>query len=103
MAKQGRHRGIEERIASDGTVSYRVKVRIKGFPLVSFTEERITDAVRRKKEVEVDIKRGKYFQTAEAQKHTFGELVDRYIANVLPRKPKSIKKQTAQLLWWKER
>lgn len=53
-------------------------------------------------QTEADIRRGKYFQTAESRKHTFGELVDRYISTVLPRKPKSIKKQTAQLLWWKE-
>lgn len=102
MKKQGRHRGIEERIDSNGNVSYRVKVRVKGFRSASSTHARLTDAVRWRQETETDIRRGKYFQTAEARKHTFGELVDRYITNILPRKPKSIKKQTAQLLWWKE-
>lgn len=101
MTKQGRHKGIEERIGSDGQVSYRAKVRVKGFPAQTATFPRLTDAVRWRQQTEADIRRGKYFQTAEAKKHTFGELIDRYIANVLPRKPKSIKKQTAQLLWWK--
>lgn len=102
MAKQAKHRGIEERITPDGTVSYRAKIRIKGYPSVSITGARLTDVVRKRQEVLTDIRRGKYFPTAEASKHTFGELVDRYIAIVLPRKPKSLKKQTAQLLWWKE-
>lgn len=102
MAKHGTHKGIEVRIASDGQKSYRAKVRVKGFPSESSTHDRLTDAVRWRQQTEADIRRGKYFQTAESRKHTFGELVDRYIATVLPRKPKSIKKQTAQLLWWKE-
>lgn len=102
MTKQGRHKGIEERPGSDGQVSYRAKVRVKGYKAETATFARLTDAVRWRQQTEADIRRGKYFQTAEARKHTFGELIDRYIATVLPRKPKSIKKQTAQLLWWKK-
>lgn len=102
MTKQGRHKGIEERSGSDGQVSYRAKVRVKGFPAQSATFVRLTDAVRWRQQTEADIRRGKYFQTVEARKHTFGELVDRYIATVLPRKPKSEKKQKAQLLFWKK-
>lgn len=102
MTKQSRHKGIEERLGSDGKVSYRAKIRVKGYPPQSGTFARLTDAVRWRQQVEADIRRGKYFQTVEARKHTFGELVDRYIKNILPRKPTSEKKQTAQLLWWKE-
>lgn len=102
MTKAKKHNGIEERIDSNGKVSYRAKIRIKGFPLESSTHARLTDAVRWRQQTEADMRRGIYFQKAESRKHTFGELIDRYIAHVLPRKPKSIKKQTAQLLWWKE-
>lgn len=102
MTKQSRHKGIEVRTAPDGTVSYRAKIRIKGHRSVSITGARLTDVVRDRQAALTDIRRGKYFQTAEARKHTFGDLVDRYISAVLPRKPKSIKKQTAQLLWWKK-
>lgn len=102
MTKQNRHKGIEERTGADGQKSYRAKVRIKGFPAESATFARITDAVRWRQQTEADIRRGIYFQKAEARKHTFGELVDRYIETVLPKKPKSLVKQTAQLLWWKE-
>lgn len=31
-----------------------------------------------------------------------GELIDRYMRDVLPQKKKSQKKQSAQLLWWKD-
>lgn len=102
MAKQGRHTGIEVRPAANGEESYRAKVRIKGFPVQSATFSRITDAVRWRQQTEADIRRGIYFQTTEGRKHTFSELVDRYISTVLPKKPKSEKKQAAQLLWWKE-
>jgi integrase len=97
-----RHKGIEKREASNGEISYRAKVRIKGYPSQSATFARLTDAVRWKQQTETDVRRGKYFQTAEARKHTFGQLVDRYIETVLPRKPKIAKKQATQLLWWKD-
>lgn len=102
MTKQGRHNGIEERPGSDGKISYRAKVRVKGFPAQTATFARLTDAVCWRQQTEADIRRGKYFQTAESRKHTFGEMVDRYIKTILPRKPTSEKKQTAQLLWWKQ-
>lgn len=101
MTKKTRHQGIEERIGKDGQVSYRVKVRLKGYPPQSETCKRLTDAVRRRQEILTDIRRGRYFQTSESRKHTFGELVDRYIKTVLPRKPAIEKKQATQMLWWK--
>ena len=33
--------------------------------------------------------------------HTLSDLTDRYIAQVLPHKPKMIKQQQSQLTWWK--
>ena len=37
---------IEKRTSDDGKASYRVKVRIKGFPVQSATFERKTDAAK---------------------------------------------------------
>jgi integrase len=48
------------------------------------------------------IRDGRHFKAPESQKHTLAELIDRYIDNVLPLKPKSQAKQTAQLNWWKQ-
>jgi len=35
---------IEKRTTSDGNTSYRVKVRLKGYPVQTGTFERLTDA-----------------------------------------------------------
>ena len=43
---------------------------------------------------------GRYFKTAEAKRHTLGDLVDRYIAEVLPTKPKNASNSKQHLLWW---
>jgi len=47
------------------------------------------------------MREGRYFKTIEARKHTLGDLIDRYIRDVLPSKPKSYNKQKIQLEWWK--
>ena len=93
---------IEKRTTSDGKTHYRVKVRLKGYPPQTTTHERLADAKRWAQQTEAAIREGRHFKTTEAKKHTLGELIDRYIRDVLPRKEKSRLKQTAQLLWWKE-
>ncbi len=92
---------IEKRISNDSKASYRVKVRLKGHPIQSATFERVTDAKKWAQQTESAIREGRYFKTTEAKRHTMAELVDRYINNVLPAKPKAIRKQTALLQWWK--
>jgi integrase len=53
---------------------------------------------------EAAILEGRHFKTAAAKRHTLAELIDRYLATVLPHKSaSSIRKQTQQLLWWKAR
>lgn len=92
---------IEPRRADDGTLSYRVKVRLKGHPAASGTFQRITDARRWAQSTEAAIREGRYFKTVEAKLHTLGDLVDRYIAEVLPNKPKNATNAEQHLLWWK--
>ncbi len=93
---------IEKRKTQAGKIQYRVKVRLKGFPPQTSTHARLTDAKRWAQDTESAIREGRHFKTVESKKHTLGELIDRYIRDVLPQKEKSQKKQTAQLLWWKE-
>lgn len=83
-------------------VSYNVQVRIKGHPPQYASFKRKTDMERWIQNTESAIREGRHFKTTEAKKHTLGDLIDRYISDVLPTKEKSEKKQTAQLLWWKE-
>ncbi len=91
---------IEKRVSKDGKTSYRVKIRLKGFPSQSATFERLTDAKKWTQQTESAIREGRHFKTTEAKRHTLAELIDRYIHDILPNK-KSAKDQTQQLGWWK--
>lgn len=93
---------IVERITKTGEKTFQVKVRMKGYPVQTATFKRITDAKKWAQNTESAIREGRHFKTSEAKKHTFGEMIDRYIQLVLPNKPKSLDKQQAQLEWWKE-
>jgi integrase len=92
---------IEKRVSKDGKTSYRVKIRLKGFPSQSATFERLTDAKKWTQQIESAIREGRHFKTTEAKRHTLAELIDRYIKSILPTKPKAIRKQTALLERWK--
>ena len=93
---------IRKRTNKDGSASYRVDVRLKGFPPQRATFSRLTDAKNWGKSTESAIKEGRYFKTAEAQKHTLGELIDRYIKDVLPTKLNQGGSQKQQLEWFKD-
>lgn len=93
---------IEKRTTKDGKDHYRVKVRLKGYPPQTSTHEKITDAKRWAQKTEAALRKGRHFKTVESKKHTLSELIDLYIRVYLPHKKKSEKKQSAQLLWWKE-
>lgn len=92
---------IEKRISKDGKTSYRVKIRLKGQPAESASFERLTDAKKWAASTESAIKEGRHFKTSEAKRHTMNELIDRYIRDVLPTKPKNVRIQTRQLEWWR--
>lgn len=92
---------IEKRL-SNGNISYRVKVRLKGFPDEFATFERITDAKEWAQAVETRMREGRYFNTQLSKKYTLGDAVERYIKSILPRKPKCIKDQKRHLERWSE-
>ncbi|HWR76809.1 MAG TPA: site-specific integrase [Thiobacillus sp.] len=92
---------IEKRTSRDGKTTYRVKVRLKGQPTETASFERKTDANKWAQDTESAIRDGRHFKTTAAKRHTLAELIERYIKDVLPTKPKSEAKQTAMLNWWK--
>ena len=95
---------ITEREASDGTKSFRVEVRLKGYPPQRATFERKTDAKRWAAATETAIREGRHFGTTEAKRHTVADLIDRYARDVLPaKKDKTQGPQVGQLAWWKDR
>jgi integrase len=93
----------EKRTALDGSISYRVKIRLKGYPVQTATFERLTDAKKWIASTESAIREGRYFKTSESKKRTLKELINRYIKEILPQKPRSIITQKAQLEWWSEK
>lgn len=92
---------IQTRTADNGKVSYRVQVRLKGYPIQTATFERKTDAKLWAQQTESAIREGRHFKTSAAKRHTLGEMIDRYARDVLPAKPKSIRSQGVQFRWWK--
>jgi integrase len=93
---------IEKRIAKNNKVTYRVKVRLKGFPTQTASFDRLTDARKWVQQTEAAIREGRHFKTAEAKRHTLGEAIERYIKTILPHKLKSQNDQQLQLNWWKD-
>lgn len=92
---------IQPRKTADGKTSYRVMVRLKGFPAQTATFPRLTDARRWAQQTEAAIREGRHFKTTEAKRHTLGELADRYAKDFLPEK-KDGPHQARQLAWWKD-
>ncbi len=71
---------IEKRTIDNGDTSYRVKIRLKGYPTQTATFKRLTDAKNWVTITEAAIKEGRHFKTAAAKKHTFSEMIDKFLA-----------------------
>lgn len=93
---------VEKRTSKEGNITYRVKVRLKGFPTQQATFERLTDARKWAQNTESAIREGRHFKTTEAKRRVLGEMIDRYIKDILPTKPKNSKNTLLHLNWWKE-
>jgi len=94
---------IEPRKAKDGKTRYRVQIKMKGYPAQTATFERKTDAKKWAQDIESAIRDGRHFKTVEAKRHTFEEMIDRYIKSILPTKGAQKTNQKTQLEWWKSR
>ncbi|WP_295586878.1 site-specific integrase [uncultured Lamprocystis sp.] len=94
---------LTKRTDSTGAPSYRVEVRLKGYPAQRATFERKTDARKWASATETAIREGRHFGTVEAKRHTLADLIDRYTRDVLPtKKAKTQGPQATQLAWWKD-
>jgi hypothetical protein len=88
---------VTERTTKDGSKRFRAEVRLKGYPKQIATFKRLTDAKKWIQNTESAIGEGRHFKTVEAKKHTFADLADRYIKDVLPGKPKQEFRQKMQM------
>lgn len=83
--------------------TYRVQIRRKGFPPVTATFERKTDADDWAKATETDMKRRRYFPQHEAERRTLAELVERQLETVKIERPDDYDRQRVLLSWWKDK
>ncbi len=94
---------IQKRVDADGTLKYRVQIRLKGYPPETATFGRRTDARLWAQQVESEMRAGRYLKAAASKKHTVAEMIDRYCRDVLPQKAATTRgPQDAQLRWWRE-
>ena len=89
---------IEKRTA-DGKTTYRVKIRLRGYPSESATFERMSDAKAWAQKIESDMRAGRYF--GEAKRHTFGELADKYLADRETMRLRSFSDRKRQVTFWR--
>ncbi len=91
---------IETRTTPEGKISYRVKIRIRGFPSQSATFERKTDAKNWAAQTESAIREGRYFKNTAAKKHTVGDLIARYLEQQKTRNQTRALDVGYYLAWW---
>jgi hypothetical protein len=75
---------IDRRTSTSGTVAFRARARLKGWPCQSAVFPTRTAAKRWIAATESAIREGRYFATAEAKHHTLSEMLERYERDVLP-------------------
>lgn len=94
---------IREITKKDGSKSYHAEIRLRGHPIERDNFRTRSLAKKWIQDTESAIRDGRHVKTTEAKRHTLGGLIDRFIAQWLPKFPKGLAKQTALLTWWKNR
>lgn len=90
--------GIQEYTNGDGSVSYRAQVRMRGFPHLSKSFSRKTDAKRWIEETKTAIRGGNQVST-EATRTTLREALDRYKREITPQKKGRRREQDRVTAW----
>ena len=92
---------IQKREGKNGQ-TYRVMIRMHGYPPVQRSFKRLTDAKAWAQETELGMRRGDIRSTAsEAKKRTLGDVITKYKEDILPHKaPSSQRVETTYLNHW---
>ena len=93
---------IETRRLQDGTTTFRAKVRLKGYSPEHATFTRKTDAVRWSQSTEAAMREGRYFRTTEAKRRTVAQLLDRYVEEVVPMRPRNACNTRRHVAYWRQ-
>jgi len=90
---------FQRRVAKDKTVSYRVQIRLKGFPPEGSIFARLTDAKAWASKTETEMRSGRHF--GQSKRHTFNELADEYMTDVAG-ELRSIGHRTRHINHWRK-
>ena len=93
---------IEKRIHKNGETSYRVRIRMYGYPAQTATFDKFTLAKEWAAKTETEMKEGKYFNRRKAQKYTVSEIIDKYKKSLKAQGKYESTDLTAHFRWWKE-
>jgi integrase len=93
---------IRERKGKRGTV-YQVGVRVRGGPPVWKSFGRKSDATRWATSTEAAIQEGRHLPFTESRRRTVGDLVERFISDILAQRIlRDRKRLSRQLHWWRD-
>ncbi|MCB1114176.1 MAG: site-specific integrase [Chlamydiia bacterium] len=95
-------RGIDVRISSKNIVSFRVRIRKRGYPdqIKTFPDEKLAKQWLSEQERNALI--GIHLPHIRSTKHTLSEAIDRYINEELPKKPKNARNVRQHLEWFRK-
>ena len=93
---------FETRISSKNETSYRVKIRILGYPPVNKTFSTMTLAKKWAKKTETEIEEGKYFPATKHKSKTLNDLINAYVAHVGLDNPRRLNELRPIMDWWKQ-
>ncbi len=91
---------IIKRKNPSGNFSYQVKIRVKGYPPVTDTFSKKTDAERWAQRTEADIREDKYFPNNKAKKHTVSDLIGSYLKHIEGKNLNRYNAVKPLLDWW---
>jgi hypothetical protein len=87
----------------DGSITYRVRIRLKGMPLQSASFPTRPDAVKYAKLREAEMVTQRHFPQRR-EEHTLSELLERYAREVMPQKTlETQRSHMPVLMYWREK
>jgi integrase len=92
---------IEKRSDSNGSLTYRVKVRMRGYPQATASFKQRTHAKHWAAQTESAMREGRYFNCPESRKHTLADAIDRYKKEVL-KNLTDLSHRICHLDWWRK-
>ncbi len=93
---------IRERHLADGTKTYQVQLRLRGKKPIAATFRRKTDAIKWIQQTESAIREGRFFPSAYSKRKTVSEMIDRFLYEELPSRPKFRHEYKSQLNFWRK-